>query len=346
MKREGFALIAALWLVVMLASVGLDAALRSRPQRLAAANQLDIARAREAALAGAEYARSRLTAALLVGQEEMRRNIEEQARRSGGRATTSSSGRITISGGSVNITRPSFNEDAWYDPQGLMPPGMQLGDATFTLDTRDTGVFANINELTEDELRNFLSIGLRLDYALADNLTQHILDWRDADDLPRINGGEREEYIKANMPVIPANRPFSSTDELRHVLFMTPEVFAQMRPFITVVGNGRINVNSAGEEVLMTLPGITPAVAQQLVRMRSTGRYPRNVGEIRAVVGNAFRTPTGREQTLFNRRATFQTTEIEIVSTGGVQDSPLQVTVRTLIVRTNNSAIIGWRRFE
>ena len=340
MKRNGFALIAALWLIVMLASVGLDAALRSRPQRVAAANQLDIARATEAALAGAEYARSRLTSAMLLRAEEMRREVEQQRRRSGGSTTTS---RV---GPGFNATAATFVDDPWFDPQGLMPAGMQLGDATFTLDARDTGLFVNINLVSEDELRSFLGQGLRIDFALADNITQAILDWRDSDELPRINGGEREQYIKEKMPLVPANRPFASIDELRHLMYMTPELFAAMRPFITVVGAGRININAASEQVLMTIPEITPQVASQLVRMRSAGRYPRNIGEIRAIVGNAFRQPTGPALTLFNRRATYQTNEVEVVSRGGVQDSPLQITARTVVGKQGNNAMILWRRIE
>jgi type II secretory pathway component PulK len=343
MKRNGFALIAALWLIVMLASVGLDAALRSRPQRIAAANQLDIARATEAALAGAEYARSRLTAAMLLRAEELRRDVEQQQRRSG-----SAAGRpqVGVRINQANFQPQTFAEDPWFDPQGLMPAGMQLGDATFTLDTRDVGMFVNVNMVSEDELRSFLSQGLRADFALADKVTQAILDWRDSDELPRINGGEREQYIREKMPLVPANRPFASTDELRHLMYMTPELFAAMRPFITVVGSGQININAAGEQVLMTIPQITPQVASQLVRMRSAGRYPRNVADIRAVVGNAFRQPTGPALTLFNRRAIYTTNEVEVVSKGGVQDSPLQVTARTVIGKTNNSAIILWRRIE
>ena len=51
--REGFALVAALWLLVALGSVGLQAALASRARRQAAANLLDEVRARAAVGKGA-----------------------------------------------------------------------------------------------------------------------------------------------------------------------------------------------------------------------------------------------------------------------------------------------------
>ena len=71
-RREGFVLIAVLWLLVALGAVALDAALRSRARNLTAANFVDEARARGAAQAGVEYARSRLTAAVRDREEELR----------------------------------------------------------------------------------------------------------------------------------------------------------------------------------------------------------------------------------------------------------------------------------
>ena len=78
--RGGFVLVAALWLLVALAAVGLDASLRSRERTRAAANVLDETRARAAATAGTEYARSRLTAALLGEADELRSQAMERAR--------------------------------------------------------------------------------------------------------------------------------------------------------------------------------------------------------------------------------------------------------------------------
>ena len=79
--RGGFALVAALWLLIALSAVGLDSALRSRARRQAAANVLDEVRARAAAVAGTEYARSRLTAAMHGQADELR----AEAMASGGR---------------------------------------------------------------------------------------------------------------------------------------------------------------------------------------------------------------------------------------------------------------------
>lgn len=331
-RRGGFVLIAALWLIVALSAVALDAALRSQPPRLAAANRLDDSRAREAALAGTEYARSRLSAALIRRGEELRAQVAREA----------------LSGLAERslVTALVGDDDTWRDPQQLVPQGMSLGDASFRLDMRDTGVRLNINEVGEEALRNFLVGGLGIDYREADNLTQAILDWRDDDDLPRINGGEREQYLEEGLAVLPANRAFADVAELRHVLGMTPELFALAEQYVTVIGSGRINLNAAPEPVLFAVPGFTHAAVASMLQLRSTGTYPRSVAELRSVFGGVYDVPTGREAVEFSRRITFGVSEIEIVSEGRVADGPMRAVARTVVVRSDMGALVLWRRLE
>jgi type II secretory pathway component PulK len=330
-SRGGFVLIATLWLIVALSAVALDAALRSQPERLAAANRLDEARAREAALAGGEYARARLSEAMLERTEELRAEVARQSGTSGRRP---------------NLATLLFREDPWHDPQGLVPAGMALGGAEFRLAVQDAGVSFNINEATEDMLRAFLSQGLRVDYAEADRLTQAILDWRDEDDLPRLNGGEADEYVDAGLPVLPGNRPFASVEEVRHVLGMTTAIFEALRPFVSVVGSGRINVNAAPEPVLYAIPEFTVAAVAGLLRLREAGTLPRSATELDVLLGPAFRAPTGREAGPFNRRVTYATNEVEIVSAGRTEGSQVEVVVRTIVARADVGALVLWRRVE
>ena len=117
-RRSGFALVATLWLLIALGAVGLDAALHSRARRQAAANVLDGARARAAALSGSEYARSMLTAALLGQAEELRSEAMASAR--------SSRSRRTVERRSVSRLFRGVDplEDPWRSPQDLI-----VGDA-------------------------------------------------------------------------------------------------------------------------------------------------------------------------------------------------------------------------
>ena len=338
--RGGFVLVAALWLLVALGAVGLDAALRSRTRRLAAANQLDETRAREAALAGTEYARSRLTAAMLDRADELRSDALSRARsnRAQRRAATSSVRSL--------FRRSDPAEDPWREPQELVVPDMLFGDARYTLNLRDTGEALNLNDADGDVLRRFFAQGLRLDYAHADRLAQAILDWRDEDELPRVNGGEREQYLHEHMPMLPPNRDFAELDELRHVMGMTPELYRAARPYLTVIGSGDVNVNAAPEPVLLALPGMTPAAVAELLRLRESGETPRNSNQLRAILPASVRAAIDADLERFDRMTTFTTNEVEIRADGRVEGSPIQARARVIVARSNTGAVVVWRKVE
>jgi general secretion pathway protein K len=329
--RSGFVLVAALWLLVALGAVGMDAALRSKARRLPAANLIDETRAREAALAGGEYAQSRLTAAMREYELALRAEVQRRGVRP----------RRIAQG-------PGQADNPWREPAQLMDDRVALGDLQFQLDVHDTGRMLNINLATEDMLRAFFAQGLRLDYPTADGLTQAILDWRDEDDLPRVNGAEREQYLDEDAVVLPGNRPFADVDELRHVLGMTPELLETIRPLVRVIGSARLNVNAAPVEVLSALPGFTPAQWASFVRQREAGRYAADAAELRSMLGmnRRGRDMSEREEQEFGRYATFSTNEVTIVSEGYITESPVRERVTLIVVQARNGAVVVWRRME
>jgi general secretion pathway protein K len=331
-RRGGFALVAALWLIVALSAIGLNTAVRSQGQRLAAANQLDAVRSREAAFAGGEYVRARLTAAVLDRQEELR----AQAARSGG--TAARQRRF--------VRQAAALDDPWYEPADLVPPAVSLVSADVTLHVSDAGRRLNVNQASEDMLRQFFAVGMRIDYAWADRLTQAMLDWRDDDDLPRVNGAERDEYLAAGAAVLPPNRPFSDVDELRYVMGMTPELFTAILPYVTVAGSGRINVNAAPEPVLLAIPSFSPAVAAALLRWRDAGEFPRSMTQLRGLLGPVYVMPERTELADLARRIAFATNEVEIVAIGHTGNSPVSATVRSVVARSDAGALLVWRRIE
>ncbi len=333
--QEGFALVAALWLLVAMGSVGLHAALASRARRQAAANLLDEVRARSAVVAGTEYARSRLTAAMLGQAEELR--AEAMARSSGRnqrRAATSSVSRLFRSANPL--------EDPWREPQDLMVPEMAFGDARYALILRDVGAALNLNEATGEMLRQFFAQGLDVDYAEADQLAQAIEDWRDEDEIPRINGGEREEYLEEEALVLPPNRDFVDIDELRHVRGMTPELYVMAAPHLTLIPDVDINLNSAPEPVLLAVPGMDPAGATAILQLRDSGYLPRSDRELQSLLPGLAQTIElmGRD---FSNRTTYTTDQVEILAQGWVDGGVIQVTSRVVVSRGNNEAQVVWR---
>ena len=100
---------------------------------------------------------------------------------------------------------------------------------------------------------------------LARQLAAAIIDWRDADELPQPGGGaENPAYAAAGLGYGPANAPFTTVDELRRVLGMTPELYRKLLPDVTVFGNRvRPDPRYASAKVLALL-GLD--ASQQLAR--------------------------------------------------------------------------------
>ncbi|WP_315983998.1 type II secretion system protein GspK [Aliamphritea spongicola] len=88
----------------------------------------------------------------------------------------------------------------------------------------------------------------------AQNLSDAILDWRDPDDLVRLNGAEEKDYRAADHPFLPANRPFIHLSELQRVLGMNTAIYQKLRPLLTLhSGQSTVNQNSAGLPMLQAL---------------------------------------------------------------------------------------------
>jgi general secretion pathway protein K len=68
----------------------------------------------------------------------------------------------------------------------------------------------------------------------ATGLSERIADFRDPDNLRRVNGAENPEYIAAGLPAGAKNAMFHSVGELGQVLGMTQELAAAAAPYLTV----------------------------------------------------------------------------------------------------------------
>jgi general secretion pathway protein K len=87
-------------------------------------------------------------------------------------------------------------------------------------------------------------------------LSYAIRDWIDADDQRSGTGGaEDSDYLALDPPYRAANQPMKSVSELLMIKGMTPELFAALQPYVTVLpATGTpINVNTAAEPLLLSL---------------------------------------------------------------------------------------------
>jgi len=88
----------------------------------------------------------------------------------------------------------------------------------------------------------------------AGQLADTVQDWRDADDIPRLNGAEDEDYRALGLPWTAGDRDFRHVDELRFIPGMTGDLFAEVAPFVTVhSGRAGVDISQAPEALVAAL---------------------------------------------------------------------------------------------
>lgn len=103
-------------------------------------------------------------------------------------------------------------------------------------------------------------------------LSDAILDWRDADDLTRLNGAEDREYRSAGRDYGARNDRFPTVADLANVLGVTPALLDLLAPHVTVDSGKRgIRLETASAEVLGAIPGATPEGVDDFLRARASG---------------------------------------------------------------------------
>ncbi len=100
-------------------------------------------------------------------------------------------------------------------------------------------------------------------------LLDAVVDWRDADSLRRPQGAEADDYRAAGRSDGPANAPFETLEELQQVMGMTPALFRQLAPALTVHSRQPgIAAAAAPAQVLRALPGVSAEQVEQYLRQR------------------------------------------------------------------------------
>ena len=108
------------------------------------------------------------------------------------------------------------------------------------------------------------------------SLDAKLLDYQDPDDLHRLGGAEKDDYLKAGLPP-PTNRTLGSPLELRRVMgwdkVLADMSDEQILERLSMSNNQDININSAPAATLTLIPGIDPAVADRLIALRQQGPF-------------------------------------------------------------------------
>jgi general secretion pathway protein K len=166
------------------------------------------------------------------------------------------------------------------------PVGMPFAGRMLHVAIQDERGRIDLNTAPDELLAGLLRNVGGLPQDAADALVDRIADWRDPDDLRRLNGAEAADCRQAGLAYGPRNAPFQSVDELLLVLGVTPDLFRRIRPAITVhARTASIDPLVAPRQALAALPGISADRIDTLLRERAGNRAGRGTAGGAGVIG-------------------------------------------------------------
>jgi general secretion pathway protein K len=266
--QEGFALIIILWIAVFISVMALDFASNMRLEARISRNYLDGGRAYFLALSGFDLAVAEFQRRDDYVKESKTESLSDlQKEKKELWAFDGTDNVVEVDGD--RITLQLFAEDGKID----------------------------LNKTHATVVRNFLELA-GLESEDRNVLADSIEDWRDEDNLHRMNGAEDDYYEKLEPPYEARNGDFESVEELLLVRGMTEELMyrdlaregdmpklesdsesksrkksssVRFADCLTVYNTtGKINLNSAPKEVLLSIPFMTPGLVSRILELRDT----------------------------------------------------------------------------
>jgi len=152
-----------------------------------------------------------------------------------------------------------------------------LGRGTFSYRITDEEARINLNTAPPDRIDRLLAT-LGVDKQARDIINDSVQDWKDPNDLHRINGAESDYYLKLPVPYRARNANLEDVAELLQIRGVTPELYfgrsgePGLAEFVTVHGAGQVNINTASPTVLKAL-GLSDAEVSLIVQTRERTPY-------------------------------------------------------------------------
>jgi len=137
--------------------------------------------------------------------------------------------------------------------------GIQDEESKINLNTANVNVLMRLLESTSGLMRRE-----------AEELAYNIVDWRDNDSFFQHAqyGAEDSDYRGKRFSYESKDSDFEVIDELLLVYKMNKEIFDQIKHFVTVHGDGTVNINTAPRQVLLAL-GVRSYVANNILSFRA-----------------------------------------------------------------------------
>jgi len=170
----------------------------------------------------------------------------------------------------------------WMEREDLFN-GISVGPAVFSLgyffidDICGTPKFfyglsdeegkVNINTASPELMARLFEVVLGVGSTQAQGLADAVVDWRDADAGTQPKGAEGDHYEGLGVPYACKDALFNAPDELLLVRGFDATIYENIRGYVTVVGSGRLNINTVSAKVLDVL-GLDVKLAGKIARYR------------------------------------------------------------------------------
>ena len=174
--------------------------------------------------------------------------------------------------------------DSWSSNAGAFRE-IKVGDGTFTISynylNKETGLpetryglvdeerKININKADRAILQRLFIITLNFNAVEAQELASCLIDWRDSDSELSIPFGSAEDrdYRYLQYPYEAKDSDFEVLEEALLVKGMTIDTFRKIKEYITIYGDGKININTASKEIFLAL-GLKEEIADKILLFR------------------------------------------------------------------------------
>ena len=125
----------------------------------------------------------------------------------------------------------------------------------------------NLNKVDVDTLERLIQETTSLSDVDARELAESIIDWRQPHESEPEGFFSGDYYSNLQYPYPAKDKDFEVVDELSLVKGMTPLLFQQLLDYVTVYGEGKVNVNTAQKSVLISL-GLDELLANKILLLR------------------------------------------------------------------------------
>jgi type II secretory pathway component PulK len=128
----------------------------------------------------------------------------------------------------------------------------------------------NINKVEPEILERLFRIVLKMEEQGAKELAAAIVDWRDSDDesTNALSSTEDSYYMNLGHAYEAKDADFQAIEEILLVKGMDDSLFQKAKDYLTIYGDGKVNINTASAAVLLAL-GLSDDLVDKILSYRS-----------------------------------------------------------------------------